>query len=416
MKRLLVLMLAWTFWMPLAAQAAPIQVLPDRFIIAFHDDIPVAEWEGLIGKIGGRVLKKLDLFRMVLASPVEISVSEFESLAANHPAVLAIENDFVTKWIEAEPVLNAWPDENLQDMVRQIQEEWHPLVLKDGPVRQEEGEVQWGVQRVNAPAAWPTNQGKDIKVAIIDTGIDPNHPELAANIAGGYNAIDNDQPWADDHFHGTHVAGIVAALLNGRGVVGIAPQAKLYAVKVLTKEGSGSLFGILDGMMWCAENGMQIANMSLGAEQGNVLFENAVQTMVQYGVTLVAAAGNSGGSVGYPAAYKEAIAVSALDKSDMIASFSSRGPEVDFIAPGVKIPSTITGGGTQAYSGTSMATPHVAGLAALAVASGSVGPDAVRKALEAAATPLPGLSLNEQGKGLVDAARLSIVKTASIAD
>src|SRR6185295_13721450 len=104
------------------------------------------------------------------------------------------------------------------------------------------------------------------------------------------NAVEKGKDWNDDHFHGTHVAGIIAATWKDKNVLGVAPKAKLYGVKVLTKEGSGSMFGILDGMNWAAENHMQVANMSLGAPQGNFMFEFGVNNMVDAGVTLIAAA------------------------------------------------------------------------------------------------------------------------------
>ena len=295
-----------------------------------------------------------------------------------------------------------------------------PLKAKAGP---EADEAQWGVKRVNAPAAWPTNQGNGVKVAIIDTGIDPTVPDLKNRVAGGYNAIDEKQPWVDDHFHGTHCAGIVAAELDGKGVVGVAPKAMLYAVKVLTKEGSGDMFGIMRGIQWAGENGMQVANMSLGAPQAMDLIQYALQSAVGQGVTFACAAGNDAKAVNWPAAYPECIAVSALcppgvtnaklcpSTAEGIATFSSRGSQVAFIAPGVLIPSTVPTSNdptnVHAYSGTSMATPHVSGLAALAVARGAQGPDAVRAALTAAASPLPGLSASEQGAGLIDAAKLA---------
>jgi subtilisin len=150
---------------------------------------------------------------------------------------------------------------------------------------------------------------------------------------------------------------------------------------------------------------MQVANLSLGSPMGSVFMRLAVDYAASRGVAVICAAGNSGGSVGYPAAYESAIAVAASDSQDKIASFSSRGREVDLIAPGVGVQSTIPGGGYDSYNGTSMATPHVAGLAALAVARGARGPAGVRAALTRAASSI-GLSPKEQGKGLVDAARL----------
>jgi subtilisin family serine protease len=145
--------------------------------------------------------------------------------------------------------------------------------------------------------------------------------------------------------------------------------------------------------------------MSLGSPIGSVFMRLAVNYAVSHGVTLVAAAGNSGGSVGYPGAYPAAIAVAASDSDDHIAKFSSRGPQVAFIAPGVAVYSTVPNGGYDTYNGTSMATPHMTGLAALAVARGARTPDAVRAALKRAASPI-GLAPSEQGAGVVDAAKL----------
>jgi len=159
--------------------------------------------------------------------------------------------------------------------------------------------------------------------------------------------------------------------------------------------------------------------MSLGGPRGNESFHEAIKKAVANGVSVVCAAGNSGApgqgqesSVSYPAKYPEAIAVSALEqakegKPETIAWFSSRGPEVDFIGPGVKVLSTVLNGGYAEYSGTSMASPHVAGLAALAISRGAKGPDAVRAALAAAATAISGLTPNDQGAGLPDAGKIA---------
>ena len=280
-----------------------------------------------------------------------------------------------------------------------------------GEAGSQEEEAQWGVRRLNAPAAWGSNQGDGVKVAVIDTGVAPDHPELKARVAGGFNALDKDKPFADDHGHGTHVAGIVAAELDGKGVAGVAPKAVIYGVKVLTKEGSGSAWGIITGINWCIENKMQIINMSLGSTQSLYTLYDAVQKAIAAGVTVVAAAGNDSGAVNYPAAYPGVIAVSALDKDDAIAKFSSRGPQVAFIAPGVKVLSTVPTfhdpSGYKAYSGTSMACPHVAGLAALAIGKGAQGPAAVKEALASAALKLPNLSAAEQGAGVVDASKFA---------
>ena len=258
---------------------------------------------------------------------------------------------------------------------------------------------------VNAEGAWNRGvDGRGVRVAVIDTGIDCGHPDLAANCAkDGYNAVDSKKPPMDDNSHGTHVSGTIAAVKDGKGVVGIAPAATLVPVKVLDAKGGGGLVGIIKGLVGVGQHNIAVANMSLGAPVGSVFMRPAVTYARSKGVVIMAAAGNSGGSVGYPAAYPDAIAVSASDSGWKIADFSSRGKQVAFIAPGVDVNSTIPGGGYARYSGTSMATPHMTGRAALAIQQGAKGKDAVLAALKRAAKPLPGLKPEEQGSGLVDA-------------
>ncbi len=274
------------------------------------------------------------------------------------------------------------------------------------------GEITWGVNRVHAPAAWDATEGAGVKVAVIDTGIDLNNSDLQGKVDGGYSAItktEKPDDYQDDNGHGTHVSGTIAALRDGKGVVGVAPKARLYAVKVLDADGSGNLSDVIDGIVWAAKNGMQVANMSLGAPIDSDAMHRAVRMAKGMGVVIVAAAGNSGAAVGYPGAYPETIAVSASDSDDQIAPFSSHGPEVKFIAPGVDVVSDKLGGGLISYSGTSMASPHVAGLAALAVSQGWTGlsgPDGVYSQLKKAAKPLPGLTAEQQGAGMIDAGKL----------
>ena len=165
------------------------------------------------------------------------------------------------------------------------------------------------------------------------------------------------------------MAGTVAALNNTVGVVGAGPDIDLYAIKVLNRNGSGFLSDIIEGLQWAAANGIQIANMSLGTTSNVQSFHDAITAAYNAGITLVAAAGNNGGTVNFPAAYSEVIAVSATDINNNLASFSSRGPEVDLAAPGVSILSTYKGNAYATLSGTSMASPHVAGSAALVINS-----------------------------------------------
>lgn len=394
----------------------------NRIIVAFKVGTPAAEQKQIAAANGLVVVDEIPSLAVLLVeAPAGLSAQSRARLASN-PKVFRADPDVWIKWIESAPApVNAAPFavEPAVAAMKALAKQARTVAAVALPGTLAE-EIPWGIARVNAPAAWGSNQGAGVKVAVIDTGIDPNQPDL--KVAGGTNAIDDKAPWADDHFHGTHCAGSIAAAMNDKMVVGVAPKAELYAVKVLTKEGSGDMFGIMKGIMWTAQNGIQVASMSLGAPQAMPLIQYALQMAVNSGVTFVAAAGNDGKAVNWPGAYPEAIAVAALcppgvtntklcpNTNEGISTFSSRGPEIAFIAPGVLIPSTVPlshdASGVKAYSGTSMACPHVSGLAALAVAKGAKGPAAVKAALIAAATRLPGLSGDEQGNGLIDAAKL----------
>lgn len=246
----------------------------------------------------------------------------------------------------------------------------------------------YGITNIKAEVVWggfpkatsviPGKGGVGVKVAVIDTGIDCSHPDLAGNCFFGAKYVSGGN--SDDHGHGTHVAGIIGARDNEFGVVGVAPEAMLYAVKVLDKNGSGSLSSVANGIVWAVKNNMQVINMSLGGSSGSQALHDAVKAAWDAGILVVAAAGNSGccDRVLYPAKYPESIAVAAVDEGDMRASFSSTGPEVTVAAPGVKILSTVPTGscalcdhsGYRALSGTSMAAPHVTGAAALLLSRG----------------------------------------------
>jgi subtilisin len=232
-----------------------------------------------------------------------------------------------------------------------------------------------GVQQVNAPQAWGYSQGKGIRVAVVDTGIDFTHPDLRPNYVGGTSFVPGAATPMDDQGHGTHCAGTIAAAIEGSNVVGVAPQASLYAVKVLDRNGSGQFSWIIAGLDWCIQNAMHVVSMSLGGPSAPTALQTMCNTAWSKGLLLVAAAGNAQqqtpvppgtSNVGYPGKYRNVIAVSAIDAANVIAPFSSRGPEVDVCAPGVTVLSDKLGGGTTVMSGTSMACPHVAGVAALA--------------------------------------------------
>lgn len=205
----------------------------------------------------------------------------------------------------------------------------------------------WGIAMVRAAEVWPVTQGEQVHVAVIDTGIDLQHPDLVHAIAGGYNTFNPSGSPQDDHKHGTHVAGIVAAANNAYGVVGVAPAAKLWAVKVLDHNGRGSTENVIAGIDWVMNKkrelgGRWVINMSLGSNSPSDLEADIISRAYNEDIVLVAAAGNARSRViDWPAAYGEVIAVSAVGEEGIKASFSSYGRGVSVAAPGVAVPSTI---------------------------------------------------------------------------
>jgi len=223
-------------------------------------------------------------------------------------------------------------------------------------------------------------------VAVVDSGVDAGHPDLAGSVRRGYDALTR-QPGGttDKHGHGTHVAGVVAATIgNGVGVAGLV-RADVLPVRVLSSAGVGDTTKAADGVVWATDHGADVINMSLGGPESSDVLARAVRYAIEHGVVVVAAMGNEGAEgspTSYPAAYPGVVAVAAVDRRRATASFSSRGAHADLAAPGVGILSTYKGG-TYAYlDGTSMAAPYVAASAAvLAATVPSASPAAVQRAL-----------------------------------
>lgn len=288
---------------------------------------------------------------------------------------------------------------------------------------------QWNLPMVGAPAAWDVARGKGVIVAVIDTGIayqDGPRSKVVEDLAGasfvdGYDFVNDRVEALDDHGHGTHVAGTIAQRTgNGRGVAGVAFEATLMPLKVLSAQGSGTAADIADAIYFAADEGARVINMSLGGGSASAVMADAVAYARKKGVVVVCAAGNNGrGVVEYPAAYPGAFAVSAVGPSGELASYSSWGKELAIAAPGGDrqrggdkagiLQNTIDParpGATDVYlafNGTSMATPHVAGAAALVISAGVTDADDVERILRASAKDVGGQAWSERyGDGLLD--------------
>ncbi len=318
-----------------AAAGPPAMV---KVLIGF-DRQPGPEEEGLVRAAGGAVKYRYHLIPAIAASVPEAALPGLQ----RNPQVTIIEPDIKVYAVDAEL------------------------------------DNTWGVKRIGAGAVHAgANTGGGVKVAVIDSGIDYRHSDTAPFYKGGYDFVNEDSDPMDDNGHGTHVAGTVAAFDNGLGVVGAAPSADLYALKVLGADGSGSYSDVIAALQWAVDHGLLVTNNSYGGSgyPGDLVkaaFDNSYNN---YGLLHVAAAGNSGNTSGtgdnaiYPARWGTVIAVAATSTSDARASWSSTGPAVELAAPGVAINSTLMGGSYGTMSGTSMASPHVAAVAALVLAAG----------------------------------------------
>ncbi len=229
---------------------------------------------------------------------------------------------------------------------------------------------------IKAPAAWEETKGREIiVVAVVDTGVDMDHPDLKNKIQNsGKDFVNNDNDATDDFWHGTMLAGIIGAQCdNGEGIAGVAWNCKILPVKVLDNTGVGSTDKVAAGILWAADNGAAVINLSLGSETGTETLRAALKYAYDKGVVIVAAAGNAGGNVYYPAAYDTyVLSVAATDYNDTRAAFSNFGSRIDVAAPGVRILSTVPtwywGPDVLPYAyadGTSFAASYVSGLAAL---------------------------------------------------
>ena len=294
---------------------------------------------------------------------------------------------------------------------------------------------QWNMRQIGMPDAWKLADGNGVIVAVLDTGVayeDHGKFTLLPDLKGiefvkPYDFVANTKHANDDHGHGSHVTGSIAQVTNnGIGVAGVARNVRIMPLKVLSAGGSGSVGGIADAIRYAADNGAKVINMSLGGAFPSAVLKKAVKYAFDKGVTVVCAAGNESRSkVGYPAAYPGAIAVSATQDDEAITFYSNYGKDIDIAAPGGNtrdknggrgnelggiLQNTIEIGnpaknGYYAYMGTSMASPHAAGVAALVVGEGVTDPTAVEKVLQDTARKPANqtYSRDKYGAGIIDA-------------
>jgi serine protease len=386
----------------------------DGLVVDFEDELSDAEIDAMEKELGLDLIESSDLEeignRYLLRGDAETLAKARKTLEALDHVIESIEPNVYLSLFDIDPELA----------------ESGPLP-EDAPERGTKPDDplykhQWHFDMVHAEDGWKRAQGKGVVVAVLDTGVSPGKlsngkkskyprvPDLRkTEFVKGYNFVNNNADASDGHAHGTHVAGTIAqSTNNGYGVAGLAPKAKIMPVKVLSDRGFGSVAGIANGIRWAADNGAHIINMSLGGGGYSATMAKAVKYAHSKGVFLACAAGNNGRQkVEFPAAYPGCNAVSALGPDGKLAFYSSYGKELAIAAPGGDTRVDLNGDGIPdgvlqntiepnnpqrhgffPFMGTSMATPHVAGAAALVMSQGVTDPDKVRSILQGSASQM----------------------------
>lgn len=394
---------------------------PDDILIDLRDDVSgelVAELERAFG-IDLELVSDQSLDERLYRAHVQPArQAELLAALARHPAVEIAEPDAVVQLFPVEPGPAAQADIDWAD-------------YPNDPMYK----YQWHMRQIGMPEAWKLADGDGVIVAVIDTGVAHASvgrfsvvPDLdGIGFVKPYNFVGNNAEAHDDHGHGTHVAGTIAQLThNGIGVSGIGRKVQIMPLKVLSASGSGSVAAISDAIHYAADNGAKVINMSLGGRFPSRVLKKAVEYAHDKGVVVVCAAGNDGrGKVSYPAAYPGSFAVAATQWDEATTFYSNWGKEIDIAAPGGNtrvdqngdgmpdgvVQNTIAIGDPTRndyfpFMGTSMASPHVAGVAALVVGEGVTEPKAVEQILQETARKPAGNAKYEQtryGAGIVDA-------------
>ena len=331
-----------------------------EYIISYENSVE----EDLIKEVGGKPIKSFKYSPAVTASLTKQQVNKL------------MKNKMIVDVEQNEKVYAAENDDNMGN---------YPMNNVTYP--------SWNLKQTRINKVLNKGiRGGDIKVGVIDSGISTSHFDL--KVEGGVNILDSAGTYDDDYGHGTRVAGIIAALDNNIGVKGVAPDAELYSIKVLDSKGEGMISDIISGIEWAIENDIDIINLSVQTTIENKLLKKTINQAIKQGLIIVAAAGNKGYSetestITYPANYQSVISVGALTKKKLRADFSSIGENLDLMAPGEYVYTTFGKGYFVAFSGTSIATPHVTGTAALMLSvNQSLTQSQIKKILKKSATPL----------------------------
>ncbi len=373
MRPLAILMLALIFWLSLqmtaSVQAKSVVEDTKTLLIQFDENVTAQERDAVIRELNGQLVRWL-----APISVAQVALPDQSSLERSAGTLLAsYQRSGAIESVEYDgPVFGtAIQEASVQADLDAPSWMLSPLPLNDPDFN--DPQLVYAPQLLQLPTAWNYTMGDpDVVVAVVDSGINPAHPEFQDRVIPGYDFVNNDDDPADDHGHGTHVAGIIAAAANnGTGMVGVCPQCRLLPVKVLNEDNVGTWAGVAAGVIYAVDNGADIINLSLGGNGGANVLEQAIEYANQQGVLVVAAAGNGRSDAPfYPAAYPGVLGVSASRNDDTRWSLSNFGDYIDLAAPGYAIYSTYSDlanyyGGYTFMSGTSMASPHVAGVAAL---------------------------------------------------
>jgi subtilisin family serine protease len=316
----------------------PQEPVANQVVIHFVPDTSPQQRAAYIHSFGGTIQQEIDALQTVVVHiPAE----------ANIPTSLLV--------VDSEP-------------------DYYVTALIDVPTSDIYYPDQWALTVIGAPEAWSSvpDDAPDVIVAVIDSGVCLDHPDLQGEILAGYDFVQDDSIPQDDFGHGCGVAGIIAANIdNGLGIAGVAPNAQIMPLRVLDGNGLGTYSDVAAAIVRAVDDGAGIINLSLGGINTSTTLQNAIDYAIAQDVLVIAAAGNTGGSVLYPAAYDPVVAVASVDSDLQISGFSSRGAEIDLLAPGRNILTTTNGSSYTNVSGTSFSAPHVTGVAALEIALGN---------------------------------------------